>query len=72
MDVVQSRKLEALNADVLHGHFSAALCHLGNIATRVGRVLNFDPAAEQLLGDDEANRLLKRDYREHWATPKGA
>jgi hypothetical protein len=38
----------------------------------VGRVLHFDPAAEQFSGDDEANRLIRRKYREgHWAVPKG-
>jgi predicted dehydrogenase len=58
-------------ADVEIGHYSAALCHLGNIATRVGRVLQFDPKAEQILHDDEAHRMLRRTYREgHWAVPK--
>jgi hypothetical protein len=60
------------NADVEIGHYSAALCHLGNIATRVGRVLQFDPKAEQILHDDDANQMLRRTYREgHWAVPNG-
>jgi predicted dehydrogenase len=60
------------NADVEIGHLSAALCHLGNIATRVGRSLRFDPVAEKILGDDEANALVRRQYREgHWAVPSG-
>jgi predicted dehydrogenase len=59
------------NADVEIGHLSAALCHLGNIATRLGRTLTFDPATETILGDVEANRLVKRSYRDHWAVPKG-
>jgi predicted dehydrogenase len=60
------------NADIAIGHLSAALSHLGNIATRVGRVLHFDPATEQITGDEEANRLVRRTYREgHWAVPKG-
>jgi predicted dehydrogenase len=58
-------------ADVEIGHLSASLCHLGNIATRVGRVLHFDPDKEQILKDDEAARLLRRTYRDgHWAVPK--
>jgi predicted dehydrogenase len=61
-----------LNADALTGHLSTALCHLGNIATRLGRSLNFDPQAEQIVGDDQANALVRREYREHWGTPKGA
>ena len=61
-----------LHADALAGHLSASLCHLGNLATRLGRKLEFDPAKEQIVGDDEANALVCRDYREHWGTPSGA
>jgi predicted dehydrogenase len=61
-----------LNADALTGHLSASLCHLGNIATRLGRSLAFDPQTEQIVGDDEANALVRRQYREHWGAPKGA
>ena len=59
-----------LNADALTGHLSTSLCHLGNIATRLGRSLVFDPRKEQIVGDDEANLLTRRPYRDHWATPK--
>jgi predicted dehydrogenase len=59
-----------LNADALIGHLSTSLCHLGNIATRLGRSLTFDPQREQFVGDEEANALVRRPYRDHWATPK--
>jgi hypothetical protein len=59
-----------LNADALTGHLSTSLCHLGNISTRLGRSLDFDPATEQVVGDEEANRLVRREYREHWGRPK--
>jgi predicted dehydrogenase len=59
-------------ADIEIGHLSATLCHLGNLACRVGRQLKFDPKQEQILGDDDANRLVRREYREgHFAVPKG-
>jgi predicted dehydrogenase len=61
----------ALNADALTGHLSTSLCHLGNIATRFGRSLRFDPEQEQFIGDEEANRLVRREYRDHWGTPQG-
>ena len=67
------RSGERPNGDVELGHRSAALCHLGNIATRVGRVLNFDPQAEAIKDDPQAAALLTRNYREnHWAVPAGA
>jgi predicted dehydrogenase len=60
------------NADIEINHLTTSLCHLANIATRVGRVIHFDPRAEQILGDDEAARMLRRSYREgHWAVPRG-
>jgi predicted dehydrogenase len=58
-------------ADVEIGHLSASLCHLGNIATRVRRVLSFDPKTEEILNDKEANALVRRQYRQHWGTPRG-
>lgn len=59
-----------LAADVEAGHRSAALVHLANIAARVGRALRFDPLQEQIADDAEANDLLRRDYRDHWAAPR--
>jgi predicted dehydrogenase len=61
------------NADAEIGHLSASLCHLGNIATRLRRVVQVDPKAEQIVNDPEALAMLRRKYREgHWAVPKGA
>lgn len=59
------------NADALTGHLSTSLAHLANIATRVGHSLTFDPKSEQFIGDDEANQLIRREYREHWGKPQG-
>lgn len=60
-----------LNADITINHLSTALCHLGNIAARTRRALVFDPVAEQFIGDADTSKLLRREYREHWATPAG-
>jgi predicted dehydrogenase len=60
---------ERPRADIEINHLSTALCHLGNIATRIGRVLNIDPMSETITADPEANTLLTRTYRNHWATP---
>lgn len=70
LDSIRSEKRP--NADVEIGHLSATLCHLGNMATRLGRTLNFDPKTEQILGDEEAAAMVRRTYRDgHWAVPKG-
>ena len=45
-------------------------CHLGNIAMRLGRKsLRWDPRTEQILGDDDASKLLGRPYRDPWKLP---
>lgn len=58
-------------ADALTGHLTTSLCHLGNISTRLGRSLKFDPQTEHIVGDPEADALTRREYRDHWGTPKG-
>ena len=69
VDCVISRKRP--NCDIEIGHISSAHCHLGNIVTRTGRNVAFNPANESIPNDAEANALLRRKYRTHWATPKG-
>lgn len=58
------------NADITINHLSTSLCHLGNIAARTRKALVFDPVKELFIGDADVSKLLKREYREHWATPK--
>jgi predicted dehydrogenase len=57
------------NADIEEGHKSTRLCHLANIAHRVGRRLSFDAATETLRGDSAANGLLGRTYRAPFVLP---
>ncbi len=62
---------ERPTADIEINHRSSALCHLGNIATRVRGQLEFDPASERVTNNPDAAALVRRKYREggHWATP---
>ncbi|MBL8827333.1 MAG: Gfo/Idh/MocA family oxidoreductase [Planctomycetaceae bacterium] len=61
-----------LNGDALTGHLTTSLCHLGNIATRLRRHLQFDPQTEQFVNDRDANALVRREYRDHWGRPSDA
>ncbi len=70
IDCVKNRRREELLADIEEGHYSALLCHLGNISFRTGRRLQFDGETEQFIGDDEANHYLGRDYRPGFELPK--
>jgi predicted dehydrogenase len=55
-------------APVEAAHRSITVCHLGNIAMRLGRKsLRWDPVTEQISDDKEANAMLSRPYREPWS-----
>ncbi|MGC1272349.1 MAG: Gfo/Idh/MocA family oxidoreductase [Planctomycetaceae bacterium] len=64
IDCVKSRSKPL--ADVETGQRTATICHLNNIAMRLGRELRWDPRLEQVIGDDEANSLLLPPMREPW------
>jgi predicted dehydrogenase len=53
-------------ADIEIGHRSVTVCHLGNIAIRLGREIRWDPDKERIIGDEEAERMLSRPYRTPW------
>ena len=64
---------ERPNAEIEIGHLTTSLCHLGNLATRLGRSFRFNPETERIIDDKEADRLVSREYRpDHWGTPQGA
>lgn len=65
LDCIKSRK--APISDVEIGHRSATLCHLGNIAVRLGRKIRWDATAEKILNDPEAQAMLSRPSRAPWA-----
>jgi predicted dehydrogenase len=62
-DCVRSRKLPI--ADVETGHLSATVCHLGVLALRLGRKLEWDPQREKFTGEGEkeANKMVARQMR---------
>ena len=69
IECVRSRKWQKLNADILQGHLSSSLCHLGNIACRLNRSLQFNPHAETFINDAEADSYLTKAYRSPYDLP---
>nr|WP_294949759.1 Gfo/Idh/MocA family oxidoreductase [uncultured Mucilaginibacter sp.] len=55
-----------LNQTIINGHKSTVIPQLGNIAQRMGRVLNCDPKNGHILHDPEAMKLWSRDYEPGW------
>jgi predicted dehydrogenase len=56
-------------ADIEQGYISTASCILANNAMKLGRTFEWDPIKQQVVGDEEANRLLARPYRAPWIHP---
>jgi len=63
-EAVRTRKRPGGHAEAAHR--TATLFHLANIAIRCGRKLRYDPVKEQILGDEEANRLVRQPMRAPW------
>lgn len=61
---VQQRKQAGGNAEAAYR--TVAILHLTNISIRVGRKIKFDPITEQIVGDEEANRLINQPMRAPW------
>jgi predicted dehydrogenase len=66
IDCVRTRREPIAPAEI--GHRSASVCHLGNIALKLGRRLHWDPDRERFVNDPEADRLLARANRAPWRT----
>jgi predicted dehydrogenase len=64
LDCIKTRELPICDVEI--GHRSATVCHLGNMAARLGRKIAWDPVAEQVVNDDEAAKMLSRPYRAPW------
>ena len=56
-------------ADIEQGYMSTAACILANISLDLGRSLQWDHAKGVVVGDEEANKRLRRPYRSAWAHP---
>lgn len=57
---VRSRKVADLNADILEGHLSSALCHLGNVSYRLGSEQPFGQKPQAFANEKEAGETFER------------
>ena len=57
-------------ADIEEGHISTTSCILANLAMQLGRTLEWEPVKQQVVGDVEANKLLRRPYHNGWIHPE--
>jgi len=65
VDAVRDRKTPASSlADAVR---SDIISHLSNIAVRLKRKITWDPRKETIVGDPEAVKLTRREYRAPWS-----
>ena len=66
LDAVRAEDPSLLNQEILSGHKSTLMCHLGNIAHRTGRSLQCNAQDGHILNDPIAMNLWKREYEPGW------
>jgi len=70
LECVESRQKPV--SDIEQGYISTSACILANISMQLGRAIHWDHAKGEVIGDAEANRLLRRTYRAPWVHPMPA
>ena len=68
LDCVRTRKRPIM--DIERGYHVTAVAHLGNLALRTGRSIEYDADNMRVIGNDAANRMITNPYRAPWALPK--
>lgn len=66
LNAIRTDDPTSCNQDIVSGHRSTLLCHLGNISHRVGRVLHCDPVNGHIQKDEPAHALWSREYNPAW------
>jgi predicted dehydrogenase len=64
LDCIKSREKPICDVEI--GHRSCTICHLGNIAMKLGRPLEWDPVKEDFVNDELASRLVRKPMRAPW------
>ncbi len=64
LDCIRTRKQPISTAEI--GHRTATVCFLANIGYELDRPLRWNPAKEEFVNDDEANKLRSGYLRKPW------
>jgi predicted dehydrogenase len=72
LDCVLDGNIDGVTAPIHEGSVSSAICHLGNIATRLNRKLHYDAANHRCTGDQVATKMLTKTYRRGYELPWNA
>ena len=67
IDAIESGKRPTCDIEV--GHLATNMSLLGMLSYKLGRSIQWDGANEKVIGDEDANKLLRREYRSPWKYP---
>lgn len=70
VDCIRSRRAEDIHSPIEEAHISCTLMHLANASYRLNRELRYDGVNEQVIGDEEANQMLRGSYRAPYVVPE--
>ena len=70
VDAIKANDDSKLNTHIASGSVAAINAQMGNIAFRTGRKVYWDASAGRFKNDDEANKMIKADYRNDWKLPE--
>jgi len=68
LDAIKTGRKPVSNIEEIH--YSTNLSLLGMLSYKLGRSIKWDGQAEQIIGDPDANKLLRREYRKPWVYPQ--
>ena len=68
LDSIKNNKRSVCDIEI--GHRSTSLSLLGMLSLKLGRSVEWDGDKELIVGDEEANSMLKREYRDPWKYPE--
>ncbi|MGB0738817.1 MAG: Gfo/Idh/MocA family protein [Planctomycetaceae bacterium] len=66
VDAIRQGDSGMLNSEILEGHRTTLLCHLGNIAYRTGDALTCDAENGRITNSEQATAMWGRDYAPGW------
>lgn len=70
VDCIRNNAPTELNAPINEGQISASLCHFGNIATIIGRPLDYDVKSELFRSEIDGSNMLTKSYRKGYELPE--
>jgi predicted dehydrogenase len=68
LDAIETSRRPVCDIEAIH--YSTNLSLLGMLSYRLGRSVHWDGAKEVCVGDPDANKLLRREYRGPWVYPQ--